>query len=68
MVAFAVIVYLQTKSFEAIIPFFFGVLGTYGVYRNILKYIHEQTETMYWLKNISVICALFILLLLQHLL
>jgi hypothetical protein len=26
MVAFAVIVYFQTKSFEAIIPFVFGVL------------------------------------------
>ncbi len=41
MVAFAVIVYFQTKSFEAIIPFVFGVLGTYGVYRNILKYIQR---------------------------
>jgi uncharacterized membrane protein len=61
MVAFAVIVYFQTKSFEAIIPFVFGVLGTYGVYRNILKYIHGQTETMYWLKkHIGNMCGSYI--------
>ena len=61
MVAFAVIVYLQTKSFEAILPFVFGVLGTYGVYRNILKYIHGQTETMYWLKkHIGNMCGSYI--------
>jgi uncharacterized membrane protein len=61
MVAFAVIVYYQTKSFEAIIPFAFGVLGTYGVYRNILKYIHGQTETMYWLKkHIGNMCGSYI--------
>ncbi len=61
MVAFSVIVYFQTKSFEAIIPFVFGVLGTYGVYRNILKYIHGQTETMYWLKkHIGNMCGSYI--------
>lgn len=61
MVAFAVIVYFQTKSFEAIIPFVFGVLGTYGVYRNILKYVHGQTETMYWLKkHIGNMCGSYI--------
>jgi uncharacterized membrane protein len=51
MVTFAMIVYYQTKSADAIIPFVFGALGTIGVYRNIMKFIKGQTETMYWLKK-----------------
>jgi uncharacterized membrane protein len=61
MVAFSFIVYHQTKSSEAIIPLVFGVLGTYGVYRNMMKFIKGQTETMYWLKkHIGNMCGSYI--------
>jgi uncharacterized membrane protein len=61
MVAFAILVFYQTKNTEAIIPFVFGVFGTYGVYRNIMKFIYGQTETMYWLKkHIGNMCGSYI--------
>jgi len=61
MVAFAVILYYQSKSSQAIIPFVFGVVGTYGVYRNSMKFINGQTETMYWLKkHIGNMCGSYI--------
>lgn len=61
MVTFAMIVYYQTKSADAIIPFVFGALGTIGVYRNIMKFIKGQTETMYWLKkHIGNMCGSYI--------
>jgi hypothetical protein len=61
MIVFAMIVYYQTKSTDAIIPLVFGSLGTYGVYRNIVKFIKGQTETMYWLKkHIGNMCGSYI--------
>jgi uncharacterized membrane protein len=61
MILFAYVVYYQTKSSEALIPFVFGVIGTYGVYRNIMKFIKGQTETMYWLKkHIGNMCGSYI--------
>jgi uncharacterized membrane protein len=61
MIIFSLVVYYQTKSSEAIIPFVFGVIGTYGVYRNMVKFIKGQTETMYWLKkHIGNMCGSYI--------
>lgn len=61
MVTFAIIVFFHTKNSEAIIPFVFGALGTFGVYRNIMKFIKGQTETLYWLKkHIGNMCGSYI--------
>lgn len=61
MIVFAVLVYLQTQNAEAIIPFVFGVLGAWGVYRNIEAFVKGPTETMYWLKkHIGNMCGSYI--------
>jgi uncharacterized membrane protein len=61
MVVFSLIVYYQTRSFQAVIPFVFGVIGSYGVYKNVMKFIHGQTETLYWLKkHIGNMCGSYI--------
>jgi len=51
MIVFSIIVYFQSNNINAVIPFAFGTIGTYGVYRNLMKFIKGQTETLYWLKN-----------------
>lgn len=61
MVIFAVVVYLQSGSAEAIIPFVFGTLGVWGVYRNVSAFIKGPTETLYWLKkHIGNMCGSYI--------
>lgn len=61
MVVFAVLVYLQSGNTEAIIPFVFGMLGLWGVYRNVTVFIKGPAETMYWLKkHIGNICGSYI--------
>ncbi len=61
MIIFSFIVYHQKGRFEAIIPFVFGVIGTYGVYRNIMRFVKGQTETLYWLKkHIGNMCGSYI--------
>lgn len=61
MIAFAILVYLQTQNAEAIIPLVFGVLGIWGVYRNVAAFIKGPTETMYWLKkHIGNMCGSYI--------
>lgn len=61
MIIFAVVVYLQSGSAEAIIPFVFGTLGVWGVYRNVSAFIKGPTETLYWLKkHIGNMCGSYI--------
>ncbi len=61
MLVFSVVVYLQSQSSEAIIPFVFGALGVWGVYRNVRAFIKGPTETLYWLKkHIGNMCGSYI--------
>lgn len=61
MIVFAVLVYLQTQNAEAIIPFVFGVMGAWGVYRNVVAFVKGPTESMYWLKkHIGNMCGSYI--------
>lgn len=61
MLVFSVVVYLQSRSPEAIIPFVFGALGVWGVYRNVRAFIKGPTETLYWLKkHIGNMCGSYI--------
>ena len=61
MLVFSVVVYLQSRSPEAIIPFVFGALGVWGVYRNVRAFIKGPTGTLYWLKkHIGNMCGSYI--------
>ena len=61
MIIFAGSVYYQSKSESAIVPFVFGTMGVWGVYRNVSKFIKGQTETLYWLKkHIGNMCGSYI--------
>jgi uncharacterized membrane protein len=61
MIIFAVMVYRQSGNTEAIIPFVFGVLGVWGVYRNVSAFRKGPTETLYWLKkHIGNMCGSYI--------
>lgn len=61
MLLFAVLHYRKYGGAEAVIPFVFGVLGVWGVYRNIQTFIKGPTETMYWLKkHIGNMCGSYI--------
>lgn len=61
MLIFAGILYYQSKSESAIIPFVFGAIGVWGVYRNVSRFLKGQTETLYWLKkHIGNMCGSYI--------
>lgn len=61
MLVFSMVVYFQSGSPEAIIPFVFGTLGVWGVYRNVMAFIKGPTETLYWLKkHIGNMCGSYI--------
>lgn len=61
MLVFAMVVYLQSTNPEAIIPFVFGILGVWGVYRNVSAFIKGPTESLYWLKkHIGNMCGSYI--------
>lgn len=61
MVIFAILVYRQSGNAEAIIPLVFGMLGVWGVYRNVSAFIKGPTESLYWLKkHIGNMCGSYI--------
>jgi uncharacterized membrane protein len=61
MVIFAVVVYFQSGTAQAIIPFVFGSIGVWGVYRNVSGFIKGPNETLYWLKkHIGNMCGSYI--------
>lgn len=61
MLVFSIVVYLQSRNSQAIVPFVFGSLGVWGVYRNVRGFIQGPTETLYWLKkHIGNMCGSYI--------
>lgn len=61
MLVFSVSVYLKSGSTQAIVPFVFGALGVWGVYRNVSAFIKGPTESLYWLKkHIGNMCGSYI--------
>lgn len=50
LIVFAVAYYIQSKSFDAIIPLTFGLMGLIGVVRNTKRLLSKPKETLYWLK------------------
>jgi len=61
MLVFSVSVYLKSGSTQAIVPFVFGALGVWGVYRNVSAFIKGPAESLYWLKkHIGNMCGSYI--------
>lgn len=61
MLVFSIIVYLRTGSAQAVVPFVFGVLGVWGVSRNVRVFVKGPAETLYWLKkHIGNMCGSYI--------
>jgi len=61
MLVFAMMAYRQSGNGQAIIPFVFGIIGIFGVFKNVLNFIKGPKETMYWLKkHIGNMCGSYI--------
>lgn len=61
MLVFSIVVYVQSGSAQAIVPFVFGALGVWGVYRNVAAFIKGPAESLYWLKkHIGNMCGSYI--------
>lgn len=61
MVLFAITVYYQSGSGQAIIPLVFGLMGVWGVYRNLSVFIKGPSQSLYWLrKHIGHMCGSYI--------
>jgi len=51
LLVFAGWYYFKTKSSESVIPLAFGLMGMWGVLKNIKQLKQKPTETFYWLKK-----------------
>jgi uncharacterized membrane protein len=61
LVIFGVYYYIKNNSSEAVIPVVFGLMGLFGVYKNVRSFVNGPTETMYWLKkHIGNMCGSYI--------
>jgi uncharacterized membrane protein len=61
LVIFGIYHYLKNHSSDAIIPIVFGLMGVYGVFKNVRSFISGPKETMYWLKkHIGNMCGSYI--------
>lgn len=61
MILFAILAYVQSATQMAVIPLVFGVLGVWGVYRNVSNFIKGPKESLYWLKkHIGNMCGSYI--------
>lgn len=61
MVLFAILVYYQSGNGQAIIPLVFGLMGMWGVYRNLSVFIKGPSQSLYWLrKHIGHMCGSYI--------
>jgi uncharacterized membrane protein len=61
MLVFSILVYLQSGNMQAVIPFVFGFMGVWGVFRNVRAFAKGPTETLYWLKkHIGNMCGSYI--------
>lgn len=50
LILFAIYHYLENGSSQAVIPLTFGLLGLFGVCKNVKRFIKGPKETNYWLK------------------
>jgi uncharacterized membrane protein len=61
LVIFAVYCYVVYHASDAIIPLTFGLIGVFGVYRNVRRFIKGPKETLYWLKiHVGNMCGSYI--------
>ncbi len=61
LVVFAVYYYIKNNSMETLIPFVFGTMGIYGVYKNTVRLLTPPKETLVWLKvHIGNMCGSYI--------
>ena len=50
LIVFAINYFIQNKDINALIPFAFGTMGLWGVFKNTKRLMSKPKETMYWLK------------------
>jgi uncharacterized membrane protein len=61
LVIFAAYYYAVHHSPDAIIPLAFGLMGVFGVYRNVKRFIEGPKESLYWLKiHVGNMCGSYI--------
>ncbi len=61
LIVFAVFYYIKNNSMDTLIPFVFGTMGIYGVYKNTLRLLSPPKETLVWLKvHIGNMCGSYI--------
>ncbi len=61
MVAYAIYIYIKTQQTDALIPFVFGVMGIFGIYKNTKRLTQKPKQTLEWLKvHIGNMCGSYI--------